>query len=203
MGRQLVWEQVMIKQELRTQNQTALRPKEKGLLIQGCELPAPLASQELAFLPSLPPSPQEISDVIYIFLLRSSSSYICQSSMLILEYTSHRLLFLALCELLWPPSHCPEVTSTSMGSGCQLWVFNMEVIASPGVAFLPCSYGWPIGLRISFRIFRGIASGDVAPSSPVILACRGQGRPRKYILAVWIPFVRPQASLPPWRGLWA
>ena len=193
----------MIKQELRTRNQTALRPKEKGLLIQGCELPAPLASQEPAFLPSLPPSPQEISDVIYIFLLRSSSSYICQSSMLILEYTSHRLLFLALCELLWPPSHCPEVTSTSMRSGCQLWVFNTEVTAFLKVAFLPCSYSWPIGLGISFGILQGTASGDMAPSPFVILVCRGQGRPWQYILVVWIPFIRPRTLLPPRRGPWA
>ena len=82
-----------------------------------------------------------------------------------------------------------------------MWVFNIEVTASPGVAFLPCSYGWPMGLEISFGIFRGIASGDVAPSSLVILAYRGQGRPRQYILAVWIPFVLPQALLPPRRGL--
>ena len=66
---------------------------------------------------------------------------ICQSSMPILECTFHRPLFLALCELLWPPPHCPGVTSISMGSGCWLWVFNTEVTASLGVAFLPCSYG--------------------------------------------------------------
>ena len=30
----------------------------------------------------------------------------------------------------------------------------------------------------------------MAPSSPVILAYRGQGHPRQYILAVWIPFIR-------------
>ena len=50
MGRQLIWEWVMIKQKLRTRNQTALCPREKGLLVRGGELPAPLASQELAFL---------------------------------------------------------------------------------------------------------------------------------------------------------
>ena len=44
--------------------------------------------------------------------------YTCRSSMSILEYTSHRPLFLALYELLWPPSYCPGVTSTSMGLGC-------------------------------------------------------------------------------------
>ena len=71
--------------------------------------------------------------------------------------------------------------------------------ASPGVDFLPCSYGKLIGLGISFVIFKGIVLGDVAPSYPVILAYQGQGHPRQYILAVWIPFVRPQTLPPPWR----
>ena len=79
--------------------------------------------------------------LLYILLLRLSSSYTCQSSMPILECTSHRPLFLTLCELLWPPLPCPGVTSTLMGLGCLLWVFNTEVTASPGVASLPCSYG--------------------------------------------------------------
>ena len=153
----------MIKQELRTQNQTTLRPRKKGLLVRGCVFPAPLPSRRLSHS-FYPPPFWEISAVIYILLLSSSSSYTCQSSMPILQCTSHMPLFLALCELLWPPSHYLGVTSTSMGSGCQLWVFNTKVIASPGVVFLPCSYGWPIGLGISFGILEGIASGDAAPS---------------------------------------
>ena len=146
--------------------------------------------------------------LLYIILFCSSSSYTCQSSMPILECMSHQPLFLALCELLWPPLHCPRVTSTLMVSGCQLQVFNTEVTASPGfaspkVASPLCSYGQPIGLRISLAILKGIASGDVAPSSPMILACRGQSRPQQYILAVWIPFIRPRALLSPRRGPWA
>ena len=78
----------------------------------------------------------------------------------------------------------------------------MEVTASSGGAFLPCSYSWPIGLGISFGILEGTASGDVAPSPSVILVCRGQGRPLLYILAVWIPFVRPRALHPPRHGPW-
>ena len=58
--------------------------------------------------------------LLYILLFCSSSSYTCQSSMPILECTSHRPFFLALCELLWPPLHCLGVTSTLMVSGCQL-----------------------------------------------------------------------------------
>ena len=79
----------------------------------------------------------------------------------------------------------------------------MEVTASPEIAFLPCSYGWPTGLGTSFRMLEGTASGGVALSPSVILICRGQGRPRQYILAVWIPFVRSQAFLPSWCGPWA
>ena len=79
----------------------------------------------------------------------------------------------------------------------------MEVTASPRIAFLPCSYGRPIGVRISFGILEGIASGDVAPSPSVILVCQGQGRPRQYTLVVWIPFIRPRALLPPRHGPWA
>ena len=141
--------------------------------------------------------------LLYILLFCSSSSYTYQSFMPILECTSHRPFFLALCELLWPPSHYPGVTSTLMVSGCQLQVFNMEVTASPGVDSPPCSYGQPIGLRISFAILKGIASGDVAPSSPMILVCQGQGRPWQYILAVWIPFICLWALFPPQRGPWA
>ena len=67
---------------------------------------------------SLPPLSFGWSLLLYIPLFRSSSSYTCQSSMPILKCTSHRLFFLALCELLWPPLLCPGVTSTSMGSEC-------------------------------------------------------------------------------------
>ena len=54
----------------------------------------------------------------------------------------------------------------------------MEVIASPGIAFLPYFYSWPTGLETSFGMLEGIASGGVALSPSVVLVCRGQGRPR-------------------------
>ena len=53
--------------------------------------------------------------LLFIPLFRSSSPYTCQSSMSILKCTSPQPFFLALCELLWPPSPCPGVTSTSKG----------------------------------------------------------------------------------------
>ena len=105
-----------------TQNRTAQRPREKGPLARRRESPTPLASQEpLSFLWAsfflvVPRFGQSL--LLYIPLFRSSSSYTCQSSMPILECTSHRPFFMALCELLWPSSHCPGVTSTLMGLGC-------------------------------------------------------------------------------------
>ena len=78
-----------------------------------------------------------------------------------------------------------------------MWVFNMEVTVSTGITFLPRSYGWRTRLETSFGMLEGTASGSVALSLSVILVYRGQGRPRQYILAVWIPFVRPRAFLPP------
>ena len=105
--------------------------------------PTPLdhAGASLLFLGLLPPFFIVRSLLLYIILFCSSSSYTCQSSMPILECTSYRPFFLALCELLSPPSYCPGVTSTLMVSGCHLLVFNTEVTASSGVASPPCSYG--------------------------------------------------------------
>ena len=51
--------------------------------------------------------------LLFVPLFCSSSFYTCQSSMPILKCTSRQPFFLALCELLWPPSPCPGVTSTS------------------------------------------------------------------------------------------
>ena len=62
---------------------------------------------------SVPPSHCGWSLLLFIPLFRSSSSYTCQSSMPILKCTSPQPFFLTLCELLWPPSPCPGVTSTS------------------------------------------------------------------------------------------
>ena len=70
-----------------------------------------------------------------------------------------------------------------------------------GVASPPTPL-WLVWLGISLVILEWMSSGDVAAFSPMILACRGQGHPRQYILAVWIPFIRPRAFLPPWCRPW-
>ena len=66
-------------------------------------------------LPSLSAPLFGWSLLLFIPLFRSSSSYTYQSSMPILKCTSPQSFFLALCELLWPSSPCPGVTSTSKG----------------------------------------------------------------------------------------
>ena len=168
------------------------------------EPPSCLWASLILGLPLLPGHPLfRWSLLLYIPLFHSSSSYTCQSSIPILKRTSHQPFFLALCELLWPPSPYPGVTSTSMGSGCQLCVFNTEVTVFPRAASPLVPYGQPIWLGISFAILKWMSSGDVSLFSPMILACRGQCRPRQYVLAVWIPFIRSRALLPPRRGPWA
>ena len=97
-----------------TQNRAAQHPREKGPLAQRRECANPSRSRR-----SLPPvfGPPFFgwSLLLFIPLFCSSFSYTCQSSMPILKCTSPQPFFLALCELLWPPSPCPGVTSTSNG----------------------------------------------------------------------------------------
>ena len=128
-----------------TQNRAPQCPREKGPLARGRECANPSWSHRslipfsrppcfwasLSFLavpssswpsPPLPGRPSFFlrSLLLYIIIFCSSSSYTCQSSMPILECTFHQPFFLALCKLLWPPSHCPGVTSTLMVLECQL-----------------------------------------------------------------------------------
>ena len=98
-----------------TQNRAAQRPREKGPLTRGWECANPSRSRR-SLLPVSGPLPSfGWSLLLFIPLFRSSSSYTCQSSIPILKCTSPQPFFLALCELLWPPSPCPGVTSTSKG----------------------------------------------------------------------------------------
>ena len=97
-----------------TQNRAAQRPKEKGPLARGWEYANPSRSRR-SLPPISGPPPFGWSLLLFIPLFRSSFSYTCQSSMPILKCTSPQPFFLAFCELLWPPSPCPGVTSTSKG----------------------------------------------------------------------------------------
>ena len=104
-----------------TQNRVAQRPREKGPLARGRESPTPLGhtgasflSLGLSLLLSRPPFFWVISVVIY-----SSLPFILLLHLSVIHaYSQVHVPSLALCELLWPPPHCPGVTSISMGSGC-------------------------------------------------------------------------------------
>ena len=96
------------------------RPKGKGPLARGQECANPLSiTQEppsCFWAPSIFSRPLfRWSLLLFIPLFRSSFSYTCQPSMPILKCTSPQPFFLALCELLCPPSPCPGVTSTLKG----------------------------------------------------------------------------------------
>ena len=101
-----------------TQNRVAQHPREKGRLARGRECTNPSRSRRILLPVSGPHSPLLLfgwSLLLFIPLFHSSSSYTCQSSIPILKCTSYQPFFLALCELLWPPSPCLGVTSTSKG----------------------------------------------------------------------------------------
>ena len=162
-------------------NQVAFRPREKGPLARGCELPTPLASQEpLSFFSGLffffLPSLWEISVVIYIYIY-PSLPFILLLHLLVIHAstwvhvpsaTPSGTMWAAVASITLSRGHIHINGVRVLAVG-----INTEVTASSGITFLPCSYGWPIGLGISFRILKGTASGDVTSSSPVILACRG------------------------------
>ena len=50
----------------------------------------------------------------------------------------------------------------------------MEVAASPGITFLPCSYDWPTALGTSFGMLKETASGSVALSPSMIWSVKGR-----------------------------
>ena len=97
-----------------TQNRAAQSSQGKGTPRSRTGMRQPSLDHAGASLMFLPPY-FGWSLLLFIPLFRSSSSYNCQSSMPILKCTSPQPFFLALCELLWPPSPCPGVTSTSKG----------------------------------------------------------------------------------------
>ena len=99
-----------------TQNQVPNVPGRRDPLLEDGNTPIPLDHAGASFLSlSLPLFGWSL--LLFIPLFRSSSSYTCQSSMPILKCTSPQPFFLVLCKLLWPPSPCPGVTSTSKGVG--------------------------------------------------------------------------------------
>ena len=98
-----------------TQNRAAQSSQGEGTPRSRSGMRQPPFNHVGASLMFLPPPYFRWSLLLFIPLFRSSSSYTCQSSMPILKCTSPQPFFLALYELLWPPSPCLGVTSTSKG----------------------------------------------------------------------------------------
>ena len=104
--------------ERHTKSSGPIVPGRRDPSFENGNAPTPSRSRRSLLLVSGPPSSFCApyfgwSLLLFIPLFRSSSSYTCQSSMPILKCTSPQPFFLTLCELLWPPSPCPGVTSTS------------------------------------------------------------------------------------------
>ena len=146
----------MIQQELRTQDQTALRPKEKGLLIRGYEFPAPLLSQE-------PPFP--------LFFVRSLLFYILSSIHLPPTLVSHPCPYLSAHRIGYSFQHsvsCCGPHHTVQGSHQHQW--------GQGVS---CGYLMRKGQLLLGQLFYHAPMADpLGSKSP-------QGSSRGLPLAMW------------------
>ena len=98
------------------------------------------------------PHPWKASYVIcllrYIPLFHWSWPSICWSCRLLLECLSHLPPYSTCCELQQPRWYCSGVIFSLMRPDRQLWAFNAEVTASPGIAPPPCSHGWSTMLAL-------------------------------------------------------
>ena len=106
-------------------------------------------------------------------------------------------------ELQQPRWYCSRVISSLMRPNHQLWAFNVEVTASPGIAPPPCSHGWPTVLVLFLGMSWEAVFKGMPPLLLTILVGQGQDCSRQYLLAVWTLFVHPRALLPPRHGPWA
>ena len=86
---------------------------------------------------------------------------------------------------------------------CQLRAFNAEVTASPRITLSTMILWLAHWARNFFWDARGDCLWRRGVFPYVILVCRGQGRSRQYIVAVWIPFARLWVFLPSQHGHWA
>ena len=87
-----------------------------------------------------------------------------------------------------------------MRPDCQLWAFNTEVTASPRIAPPPRPHSWPTVLVFLFGMPGKAVLKDVSLSPSVTSVRRGQGCPRRRLLAAWTFFVHPRTFLLPRRG---
>ena len=163
----------------------ALRPKGKGFLVRGCEFPTPIASQELN-----PPHLGDLWCYISFSLVHPPPTLVSHPC----SYLSAR----PIGHSFWRSVSCCGPDRTIQGSHPHKW--------GHGVSCGYLIWRWQLLLKLLF--YHAPMAGPLGSELPLalspsmILVCWGQGRPRQYILAVWIPFVRLQAFLPPRYGPW-
>ena len=139
-------------------------------------------------LPNCRPPFHEISLVIYILLLPSSWSFICQLRRSPLECLSYPASPSTCCELQWIAWHCLGVIPSLMQPDCQLQAFNAEVAGSCTIALSPCSYSCPSTLVHSFGDDEEGCGGWHIVLSSLDTSCRGHVVPRRFLLvAVGLP----------------
>ena len=120
--------------------------------IWGCELLSKLVKQSTKgdlrfFLPPPPPSPPSYGRPLTFY---SSLWTILVLHLLVIHaYTWVHVpsTTSSTCyELQQPRWYCSRVISSLMRPNHQLWAFNVEVTASPGIVPPPYFHGWPIVL---------------------------------------------------------
>ena len=102
---------------------------------------------------------------------------ICWSCKLLLECLSHLPPSSSCCELQQTRRYCSRIISSLMRPGCQLWAFNAEVTASPGIAPPPHPHNWSTVLvfclgclgRLSLRVCRFLLSWPQLVEDRVVL----------------------------------
>ena len=109
----------------------------------------------LSFLSLFPPLPFLEGFSCYIPPLHRSWPFICWSCRLLLECLSHLPPSSTCCELQQSRWYCSGVIFSLMRPDRQLWAFNVDVTASPGIAPPPCSHGWPTVLVLFVWDARG------------------------------------------------
>ena len=87
-----------------------------------------------------------------------------------------------------------------MRSDCQLWAFDAEVTAHPGIAPPPCPHNWPTVLVFLFGMPREAAFKSVPLSPSMTSVRRGQGCLRQRLLTAWTFFIHPWTFILPRHG---
>ena len=150
-------------------------------------------------------SPSPLLEGIFRYISPSHWSWlsICWSCRSLLECLSHPPPFSTYCELQQTRWYYLGVIPSLMWPDCQLRAFNAKVTASPRIAPLPCSYGYPTVLVLLFGTTGRAVLKGVLLSPSVTLVGWGQDGLRRCLLAAWTFLTHPRTFLLSRRGPWA